>query len=70
MNINEKIDHIRQLMEDGNIAAVIIPSDDPHQSEYVTENWQERKWLTEFSGYAGTAVVTREHAILSTDFRY
>ena len=70
MNINEKIDHIRQLMEDGNIAAVIIPSDDPHQSEYVAEHWQARKWLTGFSGSAGTAVVTREHAILWTDFRY
>ncbi|MBU8849270.1 MAG: aminopeptidase P family protein [Desulfobacterales bacterium] len=70
MNTNEKIDHIRQLMRDGNIAAVIIPSDDPHQSEYVAEHWQARKWLTGFSGSAGTAVVTLEHAILWTDFRY
>ena len=70
MNTNEKIDHIRQLMKDGNIAAVIIPSDDPHQSEYVAEHWQARKWLTGFSGSAGTAVVTLEHAILWTDFRY
>ncbi|WP_299984019.1 aminopeptidase P family protein [Desulfobacula sp.] len=70
MNTNEKIDHIRQLMKDGNIAAVVIPSDDPHQSEYVAEYWQARKWLTGFSGSAGTAVVTREHAILWADFRY
>lgn len=70
MNTNEKIDHIRRWMKDGNIAAVIIPSDDPHKSEYVADHWQARKWLTGFSGSAGTAVVTREHAVLWTDFRY
>jgi Xaa-Pro aminopeptidase len=70
MNTNEKIDRIRQLMKQGNIAAVIIPSDDPHQSEYVAEHWQARKWLTGFSGSAGTAVITADHAILWTDFRY
>jgi len=70
MNTNEKIDHIRQLMKTDNIAAVIIPSDDPHGSEYVAEHWQARKWLTGFSGSAGTAVITLEHAILWTDFRY
>ncbi|MCD4720446.1 MAG: aminopeptidase P family protein [Desulfobacula sp.] len=70
MNTNEKINHIRQLMKDGNIAAVIIPSDDPHGSEYVADHWQARKWLTGFSGSAGTAVITLEHAILWTDFRY
>jgi Xaa-Pro aminopeptidase len=70
MNTNEKINHIRQLMKAANISAVVIPSDDPHQSEYVAEHWQSRKWLTGFSGSAGTAVVTLEHAILWTDFRY
>ena len=70
MNTNEKIDQIRQLMKGRDIAAVIIPSDDPHQSEYVAEHWQARKWLTGFSGSAGTAVVTLDHAILWTDFRY
>jgi len=67
---DQKIDHIRQLMEDGNIEAIIIPSDDPHGSEYVAEYWQARKWITGFSGSAGTAVITREHAVLWTDFRY
>ncbi|MBT3177371.1 MAG: aminopeptidase P family protein [Desulfobacula sp.] len=70
MNTNEKIDCIRQLMEKENISAVIIPSNDPHQSEYLAEHWQARKWLTGFSGSAGMAVVTLEHAILWTDFRY
>ncbi|MDA3790645.1 MAG: aminopeptidase P family protein [Desulfobacula sp.] len=70
MNTNAKIDCIRQLMRDSNISAVIIPSNDPHQSEYVAEHWQARKWITGFSGSAGTAVITIEHAILWTDFRY
>jgi len=70
MKTNEKIDHIRQLMKDNNIQAVIIPSDDPHKSEYVAEHWQARKWLTGFSGSAGTAVLTLDKAILWTDFRY
>ncbi|MBU1345195.1 MAG: aminopeptidase P family protein [Proteobacteria bacterium] len=70
MDTNKKIDQIRQLMKAVNIAAVVIPSNDPHGSEYVAERWQARKWLTGFSGSAGTAVITLEHAILWTDFRY
>jgi len=70
MNTNQKIDCIRQLMVKCNISAVVIPSSDPHQSEYVAEHWQARKWLTGFSGSAGTAVITADHAILWTDFRY
>ncbi len=70
MDTNQKVEHVRQLMKANSIAAVIIPSDDPHGSEYVAEHWQARKWLTGFSGSAGTAVVTLEHAVLWTDFRY
>ncbi len=70
MNTNEKIVCIRQLMRENDVSAVIIPSNDPHQSEYLAEYWQVRKWLTGFSGSAGTAVITMEHAILWTDFRY
>ena len=70
MNRDEKIYHIRQLMKNSGIDAVIIPDNDPHQSEYIAEHWQARKWLTGFSGSAGTAVITPEHAILWTDFRY
>ncbi|RLB91045.1 MAG: aminopeptidase P family protein, partial [Deltaproteobacteria bacterium] len=70
MNTNEKVDCIRKLMKAGNIAAVVIPSNDPHGSEYLAEHWQARKWLTGFSGSAGIAAITVEHAILWTDFRY
>lgn len=66
----EKINRVRQLMRERNIDALIIPSDDPHKSEYVADHWQVRKWLTGFSGSAGTAVLTKAKAILWTDFRY
>lgn len=53
-----------------NIAALVVPSGDPHQSEYMADFWQARQWLTGFTGSAGTAVVTKDAAILWTDFRY
>lgn len=57
-------------MEENGAAAVVIPSSDPHQSEYTAGHWQARQWLTGFSGSAGTAVVTRSTAGMWTDFRY
>ncbi len=70
MNTTEKIKQLRQALTDNQIDALIIPTGDPHKSEYVAEHWQAGKWLTGFSGSAGTAVVTRDKAILWTDFRY
>lgn len=70
MKTDEKIELIRQKMARRNLSAFVIPSDDPHKSEYVTEHWQARKWVTGFSGSAGTAVITMDKAILWTDFRY
>jgi Xaa-Pro aminopeptidase len=70
MNTTEKIERLRKALTDNKIDALIIPTDDPHKSEYVAEHWQAGKWLTGFSGSAGTAVVTRNKAILWTDFRY
>ena len=57
-------------MEAKNYAAVIIPSSDPHQSEYVADHWQTREWISGFSGSAGVAFVTLNHAGVSTDSRY
>jgi len=70
LNTNEKIDLLRKQMAKKNIAAVVVPSADPHQSEYTAAHWQARQWLTNFTGSAGTAVVTKTSAILWTDFRY
>ncbi len=50
--------------------AWIVPSTDPHQSEYVAECWQARAWLSGFTGSAGTVVVTQTKAGLWTDSRY
>ncbi|MEL6989844.1 MAG: aminopeptidase P family N-terminal domain-containing protein, partial [Bacteroidota bacterium] len=70
MSINEKIEALRNQMRFHQIDAVIIPSSDPHQSEYVAEHWKSREWISGFTGSAGTAVVTLDHAGVWTDSRY
>ncbi len=70
MKSSEKLAAIRQIMAAEQIAALVVPSADPHQSEYVTGHWQARAWLTGFTGSAGVALVTADKAILWTDFRY
>ena len=50
--------------------AFIIPSTDPHISEYVAPHWQSREWISGFTGSAGTVVVTHDKAGLWTDSRY
>jgi Xaa-Pro aminopeptidase len=71
MKIKEKIGALIGLMEQRNIDVYIVPSGDPHQSEYVSPHWQSRKWITGFSGSAGTAVITREKGCgLWVDARY
>ncbi len=66
----EKIDTLRKLMKDNRLDAWIIPSSDPHQSEYVAAHWQARTWASGFHGSAGTLVVTQACARLWTDPRY
>ena len=70
MTADEKLAALRALMRDHAIDAWIVPSADPHQSEYVAERWQARAWMTGFSGSAGTQVVTHDRAGLWTDSRY
>jgi len=70
VNTAEKLAALREKMDEKGVAAVVIPSGDPHQSEYTSAHWQARHWLTGFTGSAGTAVVTRSRACLWTDFRY
>ncbi len=53
-----------------NNAALIIPSNDPHFSEYVADRWKTRAWISGFTGSAGTVVVTDNAAALWTDSRY
>ena len=57
-------------MKNNCIDALIILNNDPHHSEYLAPHWQAIQWLSGFSGSAATIVITLEHAILWTDFRY
>jgi len=70
MNINERISSLRKLMAERGIDAYIIPTYDPHQSEYVGDHWKSRIWISGFTGSAGTVVVTKNEAGLWTDGRY
>ena len=70
MTTNQKIQQLRSIMKREHIAAVIIPSNDPHQSEYVADCWKGREWISGFTGSAGTVVVATDHAGLWTDSRY
>lgn len=61
---------LQQSMVRRRIAATIIPSTDPHGSEYVASHWQARRAISGFDGSAGTLVVTDAKAALWTDSRY
>lgn len=68
--MNYDLNILRQEMRTEKIDAVIFPTSDPHNSEYLPEHWQTRQWITGFTGSAGTAVVTLYDAALWTDSRY
>ncbi|MCQ2238650.1 MAG: aminopeptidase P family protein [Bacteroidaceae bacterium] len=70
MNIPNRLKLLRQWMQQNQLSAYIIPSTDPHCGEYVPEYWEARKWISGFTGSAGTAVVTLDKAALWTDSRY
>ena len=57
-------------MKEHDVAAVLVPSADPHLSEYLPARWSAREWLSGFTGSAGTLIVSRDHAGLWTDSRY
>lgn len=66
----EKLAKLRDSMQKEGIDAFIIPTDDPHMSEYTAPVFDRRKYISGFTGSAGTAVVTRSNAYLWTDGRY
>src|SRR5690242_9242864 len=61
---------LRQAMVAHNVAACLIPTADPHLSEYLPAHWAAREWLSGFTGSAGSLVVTADTADLWTDSRY
>lgn len=70
MNIVERIENLRKVMQEKNIDAYIVPTADFHQSEYVGEYFKSRKFITGFSGSAGTAIITKTEGRLWVDGRY
>lgn len=70
MNINERVNKLRELMKLNGITAYIIPTSDPHQSEYVADYYKGRSWISGFTGSAGTVVITQNDANLWADGRY
>ena len=70
MNINQRLEDLREVMRREHLAAFIFPSTDPHQGEYVPDHWKGREFISGFNGSAGTAVVTLTSAALWTYSRY
>lgn len=68
--MNERLENLRKFMKERGIDAYLVPTSDFHESEYVGEYFKCRKFLTGFTGSAGTAVVTAKEAGLWTDGRY
>ena len=66
----ERIDRLRAAMQRHGIDAVIVPSSDPHLSEYLPGRWQGRAWLSGFTGSVGTFIATASFAGVWTDARY
>lgn len=69
-NIPEHIAALREAMKQHKIDAYIIPTSDPHMSEYPADCWKYREWISGFTGSAGTVIITADKAGLWTDSRY
>lgn len=65
-----RIERVREALKRHGLAAVLVPSSDPHLSEYLPERWQGRQWLSGFTGSMGTLVVTLDTAAVFADSRY
>ena len=69
-NIPERIAALMEAMKQHKIDAYIIPTSDPHMSEYPADCWKYREWISGFTGSAGTVIITADKAGLWTDSRY
>ena len=65
-----KIEKLRLFLKENNLSGIVIPSNDPHFSEYIASYWKTRPYISDFTGTAGTAVVTLESAAVWVDSRY
>ena len=69
-NVTERVEKLQKMMQEKGIDIYVVPTADFHQSEYVGEYFKARKFITGFTGSAGTAVITQNEAGLWTDGRY
>ncbi len=70
LTVQERLKNIRTVMQKQSLDAIIIPTGDPHISEYPSKYWSTREWASGFTGSAGTVVITKNCALLWTDGRY
>lgn len=70
MTIATRLAQLQAIMQQNGTQALIVPSSDPHMSEYLPKYWQGRAWLSGFTGSAGTLVVLTDNAYLWADSRY
>ncbi|AIR90417.1 aminopeptidase P family protein [Pseudomonas cremoricolorata] len=68
--VPQRLQQVRSVMLRETIDALLVPSADPHLSEYLPGHWQTRQWLSGFHGSVGTLVVTADFAGLWVDSRY
>ncbi len=70
LKAEERLALVRKYMEENGLDALVVPTADPHLSEYLDEHYAAREWLTGFTGSTGDAVITKNEAALFTDSRY
>ena len=68
--VNERVISLKTWLATRGYDAIIVPSNDPHFSEYVANRWKSREFITGFNGSTGTAVITSSQMALWTDSRY
>lgn len=68
--IAQRIHNAQSALKELDLAACLVPSSDPHLSEYLPDRWQGRQWLSGFTGSMGTLVVTQDKAAVFADSRY
>jgi Xaa-Pro aminopeptidase len=68
--IRARIQQLRAAMQRHRVDACLVPTSDPHLSEYLPPRWKSREWLSGFTGSMGTLIVTADFAGLWTDSRY
>lgn len=70
MTVNEKVEALRREMAKHSLDAYLVRGSDPHDSEYVSERWRSRSFISGFTGSAGIVIITMDEALIWVDSRY